>query len=106
MTVQMVTKSVIRLAANAGARTPMASFFTALFTLLATFFLLQYLYYLPKAVLGCIISLVVYSILAEGPEDVAFFVGMKAWSDLALMSLTFLLTLLVSVQVSSTIVGR
>merc|ERR1712093_268489 len=76
----------------------MASFFVALLTLLSTFFLLRFLYYLPKAVLGCIISLVVYSILAECPEDVHFFIKMKAWTDLALMMLTFVLTLFVSVQ--------
>jgi MFS superfamily sulfate permease-like transporter len=78
----------------------MSGFFVALFTLLSTFFLLQYLYYLPKAVLGCIITLVVYSILAEAPEDVHFFVTMRAWTDLALMTLTFLLTLFVSLQAS------
>ena len=77
----------------------MASFFVALFTLLATFFLLRYLYYLPKAVLACIISLVVYSILAESPEDVAFFIGLRAWTDLALMATAFFMTLFFSVQV-------
>lgn len=92
--------SYTRLAAGAGARTPMAGFFVAVFTLLSTFFLLRFLYYLPKAVLGCIISVVVYSILAECPEDVHFFVKMRAWTDLALMMLTFFLTLFVSVQVS------
>ncbi|CAD6568133.1 MAG: hypothetical protein CYPHOPRED_002330 [Cyphobasidiales sp. Tagirdzhanova-0007] len=91
-----ITRS--RLAASAGARTPMASFFVALFTLLATFFLLRYLYYLPKAVLACIISLVVYSILAESPEDVAFFIGLRAWTDLALMATAFFMTLFFSVQ--------
>lgn len=90
----------LRIASNAGARTPLYGFFVGLFTLLSTYFLLGYLYYLPKAVLACIISLVVYAILAECPEEIAFFVRMRAWSDMALMFLTFALTLLVSVEVS------
>lgn len=76
----------------------MFSFLTSMITLFCTFFLLQYLYFLPKAVLACIVSLVVYSILAEFPEDVSFFLRLQAWGDLALMTLTFLLTLVVSVE--------
>ncbi|KAK9899436.1 hypothetical protein P389DRAFT_168412 [Cystobasidium minutum MCA 4210] len=91
-----ITRS--RITSNAGARSPLYSFFVGLFTLLSTYFLLGYLYYLPKAVLACIISLVVYSILAECPEEIAFFVRMRAWSDMALMFLTFALTLFVSVE--------
>jgi MFS superfamily sulfate permease-like transporter len=91
---------ICRIAANAGARSPLFSFFVGLFTLLTTYFLLGYLFYLPRAVLACIISLVVYSILAECPEEIAFFVRMHAWSDMALMLLTFALTLFVSVEVS------
>ena len=92
-----ITRS--RIAANTGARSPLFSFFVSAFSLITTLSLLKYLFYLPKAVLSCIISLVVYSILAEFPEDVHFFVRMRAWTDLALMGLAFALTLLSSVQV-------
>lgn len=80
----------------------MTSFLVASIVLFSTFFLLQYLFFLPKAVLGCVISLVIYSILAECPEDVRFFWRLRAWTDFALMALTFILTLFVSVQVRHT----
>ena len=92
-----ITRS--RIAANTGARSPLFSFFVSAFSLVTTLSLLKYLFYLPKAVLSCIISLVVYSILAEFPEDIHFFLRMRAWTDLALMGLAFALTLLSSVQV-------
>lgn len=94
-----------RLAANSGARTPMFSLFVSFFTLLSTFFLLRFLYTLPKAVLASIVTLVVYSILAEAPEDVHYFIKMGAWQDVFLMILTFFLTLFVSVQVHHIIQG-
>lgn len=63
-----ITRS--RLAGQTGARTPMASFLTGTLVLCVTFFLLKFLFYLPKAVLASIICVVVFSILAETPHDV------------------------------------
>jgi len=96
-----ITRS--RINGEAGARTQMASLACAAIILVATFFLLPWLYYLPKCVLGSIVCLVVYTLLAETPEDVIFYWKMRAWIDLTLMSLTFFLTIIWSVQVGVTV---
>lgn len=92
---------------------------TGVFILLVTFFLLPFLFALPKCILSVIICVVVFSILAEAPHDVKvrlrhrpppiepplttlhpqFFWKMRAWIDLALMALTFFLSILVNVEV-------
>ncbi|KZT41884.1 sulfate anion transporter [Sistotremastrum suecicum HHB10207 ss-3] len=95
-----ITRS--RLNADFGGRTQMASLVCSTLVILATFFLLPALEYLPKCVLGSVISLVVWSLLAEAPHDLAFYFKMGAWIDLALMSLTFILTLAWNVEVGVT----
>lgn len=52
----------------------MASILCSTFVLLAAFFLLPALYYLPRCVLASVVCLVVYSLLAEAPEDVGFYI--------------------------------
>ncbi|KAI9511437.1 sulfate anion transporter [Russula earlei] len=96
-----ITRS--RINGEAGARTQMASIVCAAIVLVATFFLLPWLYYLPKCVLGSIVCLVVYTLLAETPEDVIFYWKMRAWIDMTLMILTFVLTIIWSVQVGVTV---
>ncbi|ORY73400.1 sulfate transporter family-domain-containing protein [Leucosporidium creatinivorum] len=91
-----ITRS--RLAGATGATTQMASLLTGTFVLLVTYFLLGFLVALPKAILAVIILVVVFSILEEAPHDVKFFWKMRAWVDCGLMALTFLLSLLVSVE--------
>lgn len=92
-----ITRS--RLAATTGATTQMTSLLTGTFVLLVTYFLLQFLSALPKCILATIVCVVVFSILEEAPEDVMFFWKMGAWTDGALMLLTFFLSLFVSVEV-------
>ncbi|EJT96964.1 hypothetical protein DACRYDRAFT_97392 [Dacryopinax primogenitus] len=92
-----ITRS--RLAADTGGKTPMTSLILSVIVLLSIRFLLPALYFLPKAVLACIICLVVYTIIAEMPEDILFYWKMSAWSDMILMLLTFFLTLVWSVEV-------
>jgi len=77
----------------------MASLVCSGVVLLATFFLLPYLYYLPKSVLASIICLVVFSLLVETPHDVMYYWRMRAWIDLALMSLTFVFSIVWDVEV-------
>ncbi|KAH9976090.1 sulfate anion transporter [Lactifluus volemus] len=96
-----ITRS--RINGEAGARTQMASILCAVIILVATFFLLPWLYYLPKCVLGSVVCLVVYTLLAETPEDVIFYWKMRSWIDMTLMSLTFILTIIWSVQVGVTV---
>ncbi|SCZ90972.1 BZ3500_MvSof-1268-A1-R1_Chr1-3g02435 [Microbotryum saponariae] len=92
-----ITRS--RLAGATGATTQMTSLLTGVFVLLVSFFLLGFLYALPKCILAVIICVVVFSILAEAPHDVMFFWRMRAWLDLSLMAMTFFLSLFISVEI-------
>ncbi|KAI0657719.1 sulfate anion transporter [Cubamyces menziesii] len=92
-----ITRS--KLNGDLGGRTQMASLVCSTIVLLATFFLLPWLYYLPKCVLASIICLIVFSLLGELPHDAIFYWRMKAWIDLALMTLTFVLTIIWNVEI-------
>lgn len=92
-----ITRS--RVNGDVGGRTQMASLVCSAIVLLATFFLLPWLYFLPKCVLASIICLVVFTLLAEAPHDVIFYWKMRAWIDLALMALTFFFTIVWNVEV-------
>ncbi|KAF8525973.1 sulfate permease [Hysterangium stoloniferum] len=92
-----ITRS--RLNADCGGRTQMASIISSILILLATFFLLPTLYYLPKAVLSSIVCLIVWGLVVETPHDVKYYLRMKAWRELFLMTLTLVLTILWSVEV-------
>ncbi|PIL32730.1 transporter [Ganoderma sinense ZZ0214-1] len=92
-----ITRS--KLNGDLGGRTQMASLVTSTLVLLATFFLLPWLYFLPKCVLASIICLIVFSLLAELPHDAIFYWKMRAWIDLLLMSLTFFLTIIWNVEI-------
>ncbi|TDL14524.1 sulfate anion transporter [Rickenella mellea] len=92
-----ITRS--RINADVGGRSQMASLVCSAVVLLATFFLLPSLYYLPKCVLAAIISLTVYSLLSEAPHDLIFFWKMRAWMELTLIFLTFVCTIVWNVEV-------
>ncbi|KAG7531952.1 hypothetical protein FFLO_03959 [Filobasidium floriforme] len=91
-----ITRS--RLNANIGGRSQMSSIITSIFAIM-TLFLLQYFHYLPKAVLASIVVVVVYSILAEVPHEISFYWRSRAKTDALQAAMTFLLTLLFSVEV-------
>ncbi|KAG0005010.1 hypothetical protein BGZ65_012170 [Modicella reniformis] len=88
---------------KAGARTQLAGLITALIVLLAIFFLLPYFFYLPKAVLAGIICVAALSLLSEAPHDLKFIWQIQAWFDLGLLSLTFVTTMVVSVEAGTLI---
>ncbi|KAF4621367.1 hypothetical protein D9613_001001 [Agrocybe pediades] len=92
-----ITRS--RINGDVGGRTQMASLVCSSIILLATFFLLPWLFYLPKCVLAAIIGLVVFSLLAETPHDVLYYWHMGAWVDLMIMSLTFFLSIIWNIEV-------
>ncbi|KAF8589481.1 hypothetical protein K439DRAFT_1628706 [Ramaria rubella] len=92
-----ITRS--RLNGDCGGRTQMASLVCSAIVLLATFFFLPLLFYLPKAVLAAIVCLIVWGLLVEAPRDVIFYLRMRAWIELSLMTLTLVLTLVWSVEV-------
>ncbi|EGO00784.1 hypothetical protein SERLA73DRAFT_167030 [Serpula lacrymans var. lacrymans S7.3] len=88
-----------RINGEVGARTQMASLVCSAIILLATFFLLPWLYFLPKCVLAAIICLVVVSLFAEVPHDLVFYWRIGAWTDLALMFLTFIFSVIWNVEI-------
>ncbi|PVF96042.1 hypothetical protein CPB86DRAFT_710075 [Serendipita vermifera] len=92
-----ITRS--KLNAELGGRSQMASLVCSSLVVLSIFFLLPALHFLPKCVLAAIICLVVIGLVSEAPEDIHFFWSLGSWMDLALMALTFLLTVLWSVEV-------
>ncbi|KAF7315049.1 Sulfate anion transporter [Mycena indigotica] len=96
-----ITRSKIN--GDVGGRTQMASLVCSVVVLLATFFLLPWLYFLPKAVLSSIICLVVFSLLREAPHDVAYYIKMSAWTDLTLMALTFCFAIIWNIEVGITL---
>ncbi|KAL8976131.1 MAG: hypothetical protein Q9205_007804, partial [Flavoplaca limonia] len=83
---------------STGGRTPMSSIFLSLITVLCILFLLPYFYYLPKAVLSSMISVVAYSLIEEAPHDISFFFHIRAYPELFLMALIFLSTIFFSLS--------
>ncbi|KAJ5574070.1 uncharacterized protein N7459_008497 [Penicillium hispanicum] len=81
-----------------GARTPMSSIFVSIITLVCILVLLPYLYYLPKAVLCSMISVVAYSLVEECPHDLVFFLRLRGWTELILMLLIFTATIFYSLE--------
>jgi len=84
--------------ASTGGTTPMSSILLSLISLLCVKFMLPYFYWLPKGVLCAMISVVAYSLIEECPHDIRFFVRIRGWSELALMSIIFLATIFYSLS--------
>ena len=78
--------------ASTGGITPMSSMLLSILTVICVLFLLPYFYYIPKAVLSAMISVVAYSLIEEAPHDVFFFIKIRGWSELALMCIIFFAT--------------
>jgi len=79
--------------ASTGGTSPMSSVLLSVITILCTVFLLPYFYYLPKGVLCAMVSVVAYSLVEEAPHDIRFFLRIHGWSELALMGLIFVITI-------------
>lgn len=79
--------------ASTGGLTPMSSIFLSLITIVCTIFLLPAFYYLPKGVLCAMVSVVAYSLVEEAPHDIKFFLRIRGWSELTLMGLIFVITI-------------
>ncbi|KAJ5723252.1 hypothetical protein N7488_001287 [Penicillium malachiteum] len=87
-----------KLNVQTGARSPMSSVFISMITLVGILVLLPYLYYLPKAVLCSMISVVAFSLVEECPHDLIFFIRLRGWTELMLMSLIFVATIFYSLE--------
>ncbi|KAI9824455.1 MAG: hypothetical protein M1832_001990 [Thelocarpon impressellum] len=84
--------------ASTGGKTPMSSILLSLITIICVLYLLPYFYYLPKAVLSSMISVVAWSLIEEAPHDIMFFWRIGGWSELTLMFLIFAATVLYSLS--------
>ena len=85
--------------ASTGGTTPMSSILLSLISLFCVAFLLPYFYWLPKGVLSAMISVVAYSLIEEAPHDIKFFIKIRGWAELALMTIIFLSTIFYSLSV-------
>ncbi|KAK4553693.1 hypothetical protein LTR86_009191 [Recurvomyces mirabilis] len=78
--------------ASTGGKTPMSSVFLSLISVFCVVFLLPYFYYIPKATLSAMISVVAYSLIEEAPHDIRFFWRISGYNELFLMTIIFLTT--------------
>ncbi|KAK5676338.1 hypothetical protein LTS10_011150 [Elasticomyces elasticus] len=85
--------------ASTGGKTPMSSVFLSIIAVICVVFLLPYFYYIPKATLCAMISVVAYSLIEEAPHDIRFFWRISGYSELMLMLLIFLTTFLWNLRI-------
>ncbi|KAI9879839.1 MAG: hypothetical protein M1830_006862 [Pleopsidium flavum] len=84
--------------ASTGGKTPMSSILLSLITVVCVLFLLPYFYYIPRSVLSAMISVVAYSLIEEAPHDIKFFIQIRGFSELTLMTLIFAATIFYSLS--------
>ncbi|KAG0170532.1 hypothetical protein DFQ30_002345 [Apophysomyces sp. BC1015] len=82
-------------------KTQMSGLVAGFTTLIITGFLLQQLYYIPSATLSTVIFAAVVALLKELPEDLYFMWQLRAWKDMGLLTLTFVTTMLFSLEVGT-----
>ncbi|KIW63122.1 hypothetical protein PV04_09997 [Phialophora macrospora] len=85
--------------ASTGGTTPMSSILLSLITLICVLFVVPYFYYLPKGVLSAMVSVVAYSLIEECPHDIRFFLKIRGWTELSLMTIIFVATVFYSLSV-------
>ncbi|KIW41352.1 uncharacterized protein PV06_06919 [Exophiala oligosperma] len=85
--------------ASTGGTTPMSSIILSMLTLVCVLYLLPYFYYIPKAVLSGMVSVVAYSLIEECPHDIKFFFKIRGWTELFLMFVIFVATVFYSLSV-------
>ncbi|TVY68899.1 putative sulfate transporter [Lachnellula suecica] len=81
---------------STGGKTPMSSIFLSIITIICILFLLPAFYYLPKAVLSAMITVVAWSLIEEAPHDIMFFLRIGGYTELGLMFIIFAATIFYS----------
>ncbi|PQE28686.1 sulfate transporter protein [Rutstroemia sp. NJR-2017a WRK4] len=84
--------------ASTGGKTPMSSILLSLITVICVLFLLPAFYYLPKAVLSSMITVVAWSLIEEAPHDIMFFLRIGGYTELGLMFIIFASTIFYSLS--------
>ncbi|CZT11218.1 related to sulphate transporter proteins [Rhynchosporium agropyri] len=82
--------------ASTGGKTPMSSIFLSFITVICVLFLLPAFHYLPKAVLSSMITVVAWSLIEEAPHDILFFIQIRGYTELGLMTIIFAATIFYS----------
>ncbi|KAL2066307.1 hypothetical protein VTL71DRAFT_2378 [Oculimacula yallundae] len=82
--------------ASTGGKTPMSSIFLSIITIICVLFLLPAFHYLPKAVLSSMITVVAWSLIEEAPHDILFFIKIRGYTELGLMTIIFAATIFYS----------
>ncbi|KAJ3298448.1 Solute carrier 26 [Rhizoclosmatium sp. JEL0117] len=85
----------------AGGKSQVSGFITSLIILFTMLFLLPFFYFLPKAICSSIIVVAASKLIEL--HDIQFILQVQAWNDLGLLLMTFLTTLLVSIEVGTLI---
>ncbi|ORY07095.1 hypothetical protein K493DRAFT_322404 [Basidiobolus meristosporus CBS 931.73] len=83
---------------HVGGRSQLSGFMTGVIGLIAVSYFLPLLRFLPKAVLSSLIFVAGVSLLVEAPKELRYIIHMRAWRDLALLSITFLVTMAISIE--------
>ncbi|KAI0999924.1 putative sulfate transporter [Podosphaera aphanis] len=81
---------------STGGKTPMSSVFLSIITAISVLYLLPLFYYVPKAVLSSMITVVAWSLIEEAPHDIMFFIRIRGFSELGLMAIIFAATIFYS----------
>lgn len=82
----------------AGATSPMAGLIMAGSSIIALFYLLPYLFYLPECVLALTTTIIGITVLQEVPSDLIFYWNVRGFDELATFGIIFLATLFWSVE--------
>ncbi|RCK58925.1 hypothetical protein Cantr_07253 [Candida viswanathii] len=82
----------------AGATSPMAGLVMAGASIIALFYLLPYLYYLPECVLALTTTIIGITVLQEVPSDLMFYWNIRGFDELATFGIIFLATLFWSAE--------
>lgn len=88
-----------KLNATNGARTPASGLFMGIATLLVTFYLMDYVKYLPICVLNAVIGIVGLSLLQESPKEIKFHIRNKGYNELFTFAITLLAAFFYSIEV-------
>lgn len=98
--------------ASTGGQTPMSSIFLSIIAIFTVLWVLPAFYYLPvsqtihlkshstnyiqKAVLSSMITVVAWSLIEEAPHDILFFIRIRGYTELGLMTIIFAATIFYS----------
>lgn len=88
-----------KLNAMIGGKSPLSGFFMGLTTLLVTWKLLGYIYYLPLCVLNAVICMVGFNMIEETPKELLFHIRLGGWNEIITFFVTLVASLFYSLEV-------